>query len=72
LSIKPTQLIARIGTKNAASIALFHKLGFGTVKVVEVFQEMELRWGHIAEGGTHKNPEWAARSLEGLIGVYDE
>lgn len=46
LGLRPTNLIARIGRSNTASIALFESLGFGIVKVVEVWDEVEMRWGH--------------------------
>ncbi|RSH89575.1 hypothetical protein EHS25_002126 [Saitozyma podzolica] len=46
LGLRPTNLIARIGRSNSASMALFESLGFGIVKVVEVWDEVEMRWGH--------------------------
>jgi hypothetical protein len=39
--------LVRIGTSNTASIRLFEKLGFGRVKVVKAFDEMEMRFGWI-------------------------
>jgi hypothetical protein len=45
LPIKPQNLIARIGRANTPSIRLFESLGFGVAKVVEVWAEVEMRWG---------------------------
>lgn len=47
LQIPPRNFISRIGLSNTASIALFGKLGFGKEKVVEVFQEVTMRFGWI-------------------------
>lgn len=47
LSIPLNCFIARIGLSNESSIALFEKLGFGKEKVVQVFQEVTLRFGWI-------------------------
>ena len=44
LSVNPQTLVARIGAKNEASIALFKKLGFEKTKYVEVFDEVEMRY----------------------------
>ncbi|KAH7928219.1 hypothetical protein BV22DRAFT_1126666 [Leucogyrophana mollusca] len=44
LPIKPTCLVVRIAQSNAPSISLFERLGFAVVKVVEVFEEVELRY----------------------------
>lgn len=78
LPLSPTQLIARIGCANAPSIRLFEKLGFGVVKVVEVWNEVEMRWGcDAAEGGEGEGQrqdtakEWPWMVPEGRIGVYD-
>ncbi|KAK4688312.1 hypothetical protein P7C73_g1804, partial [Tremellales sp. Uapishka_1] len=68
LPIAPTHLIARIGTKNRPSINLFSKLGFGNVKVVQVWNEAEMRWGwngEIAAG------EWTHVVPPSRIGPYD-
>lgn len=46
LQLRPTSLIARIGLSNTASINLFRKLGFGVVKVVRFWNEVEMRWGY--------------------------
>ncbi len=45
LPITPSHLIARIRTTNTPSICLFSSLGFGIVKLVPVFHEVELRFG---------------------------
>ena len=65
IPIAPANLIARIGTTNAPSIALFHALGFETVKVVEVFNEAELRF----KGSPA--PAWQSSSLADRLGPYD-
>jgi len=44
LPIAKESLVARIGDKNTASIALFQKLGFEITKHVAVFEETELRF----------------------------
>jgi len=63
--VKPHNLLAKIGTANTPSIRLFESLGFSTVKVVEVFQESELRW-------RPDDPEakWDSSVPEGRIGPY--
>ncbi|KAF9448762.1 hypothetical protein P691DRAFT_729164 [Macrolepiota fuliginosa MF-IS2] len=43
--ITPNRLVTRISDTNEPSIHLFEKLGFRIVKRVEVFQEVEMRWG---------------------------
>lgn len=58
----PSQFIARITTTNIASIKLFEKLGFETVKIVEVFNEAEMRLA---------DSKWASARLEGRIAHYD-
>ncbi|GFZ44798.1 hypothetical protein JCM24511_02524 [Saitozyma sp. JCM 24511] len=56
---------------NTASIALFESLGFGIVKVVEVWDEVEMRWGqtpglHLPQLGSGDGEERAdKRSAEG-------
>ncbi|ORY22124.1 GNAT domain-domain-containing protein [Naematelia encephala] len=45
LSIPPRNLIARIGNTNSPSIRLFSQLGFGLVRIVKVWDEVEMRWG---------------------------
>lgn len=45
LKTAPTSFIAKIGTSNDKSLALFARLGFGIVKTSEVFEEHELRFG---------------------------
>ncbi|KAH7915638.1 GNAT domain-containing protein [Hygrophoropsis aurantiaca] len=42
--IQPTSLVVRISQSNTASISLFEQLGFTTVKVVKVFEEVEMRF----------------------------
>jgi hypothetical protein len=42
------RLVVRIGEKNEASVRLFEKLGFRITRYVEVFGEVEMRYG----GGT--------------------
>lgn len=44
LPVSKGSLVVRIGDKNAASIALFQKLGFEITKHVAVFEETELRY----------------------------
>ncbi|RXK34968.1 hypothetical protein M231_07782 [Tremella mesenterica] len=43
LNIRPSQLIARIGNTNQASIRLFQTLGFVIERVVDVFEQVDLR-----------------------------
>ncbi|EJT49024.1 hypothetical protein A1Q2_07970 [Trichosporon asahii var. asahii CBS 8904] len=69
LGIGPSQFIARIGAENAASLRLFDSLGFGQVKLVEVWNEIELRWGWNNHSSA-KAQQWAPSALEGRIGVY--
>jgi hypothetical protein len=44
LPVSKKSLVARIGDRNTASIALFQKLGFEITKHVAVFEETELRY----------------------------
>ena len=44
LPVLKESLVARIGDRNTASIALFQKLGFEITKHVAVFEETELRY----------------------------
>jgi len=53
LPISKESLVVRIGDENAASIALFQKLGFEITKHVAVFQETELRYT-----GKGVSPPW--------------
>ncbi|KAH9931305.1 uncharacterized protein B0H18DRAFT_952812 [Fomitopsis serialis] len=55
--IPRTALVARIGMRNAPSIALFAKLGFVETKRVEVFEEVEMRWRGAEGGGAWKAGE---------------
>ncbi|KGB79856.2 hypothetical protein CNBG_5694 [Cryptococcus deuterogattii R265] len=78
LPLPPTHLIAKIGASNRPSIHLFRKLGFGIVKHVQVFDEIELRWGakDAEDLGLEELKEvtavdWRETSLEGRIGIYD-
>ncbi|EEB93344.1 hypothetical protein MPER_08010, partial [Moniliophthora perniciosa FA553] len=43
--IPPQSLLCRISEDNEASIGLFEKLGFKITKRVQVFGEVEMRWG---------------------------
>ena len=43
LPIHPSRLVVRISQSNQPSIKLFMQLGFVVVKVVEVFDEVEMR-----------------------------
>ena len=66
IGVKPHNLMAKIGSANTPSIRLFESLGFSIVKVVEVWNEVELRW--------HPNePEaiWESSIPEGRIGSYE-
>nr|ODN88960.1 hypothetical protein L203_02366 [Cryptococcus depauperatus CBS 7841] len=80
LPLPPSQLIARIGSTNLPSVQLFRKLGFGIVKHVKVFNEVELRWGVEDAKGLENELElqdvtpikWWEQSLEDRVGVYDE
>lgn len=58
-------MIAKIGTANTPSIRLFESLGFSIVKVVEVFQEVELLWQP-----DQPQVQWERRIPEGRIGPY--
>jgi hypothetical protein len=44
IPVDPLRLVAEIGNANEASIRLFEKLGFEKTKVVEVFNEVEMRF----------------------------
>ena len=65
VGVKPHNLLAKIGTANTPSTRLFESLGFSVVKVIEVFQESELRW-------RPNDPEaqWDSNIPEGRIGPY--
>ncbi|WOO82843.1 N-acetyltransferase 9 [Vanrija pseudolonga] len=73
LQIPPANLIARIGSKNTASIALFERLGFKTVKVVSVWDEVEMRWGWdtAAEAVKGTSADWPSALLDGRLGSYE-
>src|SRR5579863_7864469 len=43
LGVRKESFVARIGAANARSIALFTGLGFGVVRTVSVFDEVEMR-----------------------------
>ncbi|KAJ7073871.1 GNAT domain-containing protein [Mycena amicta] len=45
LPIPPSALLVRISESNTPSIRLFESLGFQVTKRVEVFGEVEMRWG---------------------------
>ncbi|WVO13549.1 hypothetical protein L204_101170 [Cryptococcus depauperatus] len=79
LPLPPSQLIARIGSTNLPSVQLFRKLGFGIVKHVRVFNEVELRWG-VEDAKSLENElelqdvtpiKWWEQSLKDRVGVYD-
>lgn len=74
LGVSPTSLIARIGSKNTSSIRLFESLGFGRVKLVEVWDELEMRWGWTGSDSDSEasvaKAGWPLQSLEGRVGVY--
>ncbi|TXT10676.1 hypothetical protein VHUM_02181 [Vanrija humicola] len=74
LSIPPANLIARIGSKNTASISLFERLGFKTVKVVSVWDEVEMRWGWnaAAEAVAGTAADWPSTLLDGRLGSYEQ
>ncbi|CAK9782116.1 acyl-CoA N-acyltransferase [Cutaneotrichosporon oleaginosum] len=59
LPLSPRHFIARIGTANTASISLFERLGFGKVRVVEVWSEAEMRWGWTESSGEEYDDSWA-------------
>ena len=65
VGVKPHNLLAKIGTANTPSIRLFEWLGFSTVKVIEVFQESELRWRP-----NEPNAQWESSIPAGRIGSY--
>ena len=65
VGVKPHNLLAKIGTANTPSIRLFESLGFSIVKVIEVFQESELRWRP-----NDPDAQWDKSILEGRIGPY--
>lgn len=72
LKVPPPNLIARIGADNKPSIKLFTKLGFGIVKTVAVWNEVEMRWGWdpvSEEVSTSK--KWEFALPKDRIGVYD-
>ena len=66
LPIPANRIVARIGAKNNASLALFTKLGFVVTKHVEVFDETELRLA----GGFDKCIEACAKG--GVVPLDDE
>ena len=61
LPFDPTHLIARIGSSNTPSTTLFKRLGFGVVKVVEVFDQVEMRW----QGGQHPGEDVSGEGVSG-------
>lgn len=63
LGVPKSCFVAKIGLENLASRALFRKLGFRESKVVEIFNEVELKYD--MEATSH--PEW----LKGEKRVYD-
>ncbi|WVQ93985.1 hypothetical protein IAU59_001063 [Kwoniella sp. CBS 9459] len=85
LPLPPTHLIARISSTNIPSIKLFRKLGFGIVKHVKVFDEVEMRYGSenvndldldvgltkLDSSNFVKTVDWDKMPLDGSIGSYD-
>ncbi|WWC97295.1 hypothetical protein V866_004174 [Kwoniella sp. B9012] len=81
LPFDPSHLIARIGSSNKPSIRLFQKLGFGIIKHVKVFDEVELNFGVEDDKeilsdlgldvGINKKVDWINQNLEGRLGKYD-
>jgi hypothetical protein len=65
VGVKPHNLLAKIGSANTPSIRLFESLGFSTVKVIEVFQESELRWRP-----NEPDAKWDSNISEGRTGPY--
>ncbi|KAG8965126.1 N-acetyltransferase 9 [Tulasnella sp. 408] len=63
LGVPRSCFIAKIGLENLPSRSLFRKLGFRETKVVEVFNQVELKYD--TEADSH--PEW----LKGEKRVYD-
>ncbi|CCM02707.1 uncharacterized protein FIBRA_04813 [Fibroporia radiculosa] len=51
LPVPRERLVARIAETNEPSVRLFERLGFAVTRRVEVFQELEMRWG--AKEGAH-------------------
>ena len=43
LGVRKESFVARIGSANARSIALFASLGFEVVRIVSVFEQVEMR-----------------------------
>ena len=43
LDVRKESFVARIGSANTRSIALFASLGFEVVRIVSVFEEVEMR-----------------------------
>ena len=71
VGISPGSLIARIGQSNPASIRLFESLGFKIEKVVEVFDEVQLRW--IASPGVNaERQEIFGVDVSSRLGQYDD
>jgi len=72
LNISPTQFIVKIGAKNESSIRLFERLGFGQVRLVVVWDEVEMRWGWkpSEEAAKGSKEDWPALRLDGRVGSY--
>ncbi|KAG8848955.1 hypothetical protein FRB96_000976 [Tulasnella sp. 330] len=66
LGVLPTSLVARIGLENAPSIALFSRLGFVKIKVVEVFGELEMRYQGVVVGKDWSD-DWHIREYPSSI-----
>lgn len=69
LPVRPESLLVRIGASNAPSIALFERLGFTISKLVEVFDELEMKFAYDPETGSHRNAldlvrSWSESKME--------
>nr|XP_019048392.1 hypothetical protein I302_02163 [Kwoniella bestiolae CBS 10118]OCF27322.1 hypothetical protein I302_02163 [Kwoniella bestiolae CBS 10118] len=81
LPLDSSNLIARIGSSNKPSIRLFQKLGFGLIKHVKVFDEVEMNFGKEDDGSIlsdlglesdgREQIDWKSISLDGRIWKYD-
>jgi len=66
IGVKPHNLMAKIGSANTPSIRLFESLGFSIVKVVEVWDEVELLWRP-----NEPEAKWESSIPGGRIGSYE-
>ncbi|KAK4704638.1 hypothetical protein P7C70_g1573, partial [Phenoliferia sp. Uapishka_3] len=65
LKLPPSAFFSRIGIKNAPSLALFEKLGFSKIKVVEAFGEVEM-------GYTGEHDKWGWEPAYEILEVNQE